>query len=129
MNLFSLTEETSPGRAVVDGVELTTGSRVRLHPRPGGDIMDLALAGRVAYIEAIEQDFEDNIYVAVTVEDDPGRDLGGARQPGHRFFFSLSEVEPLDGGITGSAGSSTVPVYDGGDPFQVLETDRRNEGR
>ncbi len=150
MDLFSLTEETSPGRAVVDGVEITAGSRVRLHPRPGGDIMDLALAGRVAYIEAIEQDFEDNIYVAVTVEDDPGRDLGDARQPGHRFFFSLMEVEPLDGGepqgdidtgsardrrgaslggITGSAGVSPVPVHDGGDPFQVLETDRRNEGR
>ncbi len=95
MDLFSLTEGKSPGRAVVDGVELAAGSRVRLHPRPGGDIMDLALAGKVAYIEAVEQDFEDNICVAVTVEDDPGRDLGDARQPGHRFFFSLSEIEPL----------------------------------
>ena len=92
-----MTEEKSPEHAVIDGVEITAGSRVRLHPRPGGDIMDLALAGRVAYVEAIEQDFEDNIYVAVTVEDDPGRDLGDARQPGHRFFFSPHEVEPLDG--------------------------------
>jgi len=25
-----------------------------------------------------------------------GRDLGLARQPGHRFFFSLLEVEPLE---------------------------------
>jgi len=97
VDLFSLTEEKSLGRAVIDGIEITAGSRVRLHPRPGGDIMDLALAGRVAYVEAIEQDFEDKIYVAVTVEDDPGRDLGDARQPGHRFFFSLREVEPLDG--------------------------------
>ncbi len=108
MDLFSLTEKVSPGRAVIGGVEITAGSRVRLHPRPGGDIMDLALAGRVAYIEAIEQDFEDNIYVAVTVEDDPGRDLGDARQPGHRFFFSLHEVEPLD---PGSAGVPPVPAY------------------
>jgi len=108
VDLFSLTEKVSPGRAVIDGVEITAGSRVRLHPRPGGDIMDLALAGRVAYIEAIEQDFEDNIYVAVTVEDDPGRDLGDARQPGHRFFFSLHEVEPLD---PGSAGVPPVPAY------------------
>lgn len=98
MDLFAMTEGVSPGRAVVDGVEIERGSRVRLHPRPGGDIMDLALAGRVAIVEGIEQDFEDNIHVAVTVEDDPGRDLGDARQPGHRFFFSLDEVEPLDGG-------------------------------
>jgi hydrogenase maturation protease len=29
------------------------------------------------------------------VEDDPGRELGHKRQPGHRFFFSPSDVEPL----------------------------------
>jgi len=31
------------------------------------------------------------------VDDDPGRDLGFARQPGHRFFFSPEEVQPLAG--------------------------------
>jgi len=31
----------------------------------------------------------------VVVEDDPGRDLGERRQPGHRFFFAPEEVEPL----------------------------------
>jgi hypothetical protein len=82
---------------VIDGVEITKGSRVRLHPRGGGDILDLALAGKEAYVEAIEQDFEDRVHVAVTVADDPGRDLGDARQPGHRFFFALDEIEPLDG--------------------------------
>jgi hypothetical protein len=29
------------------------------------------------------------------VDDDPGRDLGALRQPGHRFFFRPEEVEPL----------------------------------
>jgi hydrogenase maturation protease len=29
------------------------------------------------------------------VDDDPGRDLGQRRQPGHRFFFAPEEVEPL----------------------------------
>jgi hypothetical protein len=29
------------------------------------------------------------------LEDDPGRDLGMLRQPGHRFFFSPEEIEPL----------------------------------
>ena len=82
---------------VVGGVELEKGSRVMLWPRPGGDIMDLALAGKVAFIEAIEQDYEDQIYLAVTLEDDPGRDLGADRSVlGHRFFFSPEEVVPLD---------------------------------
>ena len=82
---------------IVEGVELRKGSRVMLGPRPGGDIMDLALAGKVAFIEAIEQDYEDRIYLAVTLEDDPGKDLGEDRSVlGHRFFFSPEEVVPLD---------------------------------
>lgn len=81
---------------IVGGVELKKGSRVMLWPRPGGDIMDLALAGKVAFIEGIEQDYEDRIYIAVTLEDDPGRDLGEDRILGHRFFFSPEEVVPLD---------------------------------
>ena len=81
---------------VVEGVELKKGSRVLLQPRAGGDIMDLALAGKVAFVEDIEQDYEDRIYLAVTLEDDPGRDLGDARILGHRFFFSPEEVIPLD---------------------------------
>ncbi|HEX6510577.1 MAG TPA: hypothetical protein VF221_23355 [Chloroflexota bacterium] len=80
---------------VVGGFHIAQGSRVRLRPRPGADIFDLALAGKIAIVEAIEQDFEDNIHIAVTVEDDPGRDLGELRQPGHRFFFSMEEIEPL----------------------------------
>jgi len=34
------------------------GDRVRLRPRAGGDIFDLALAGKIAIIEAIEQDMK-----------------------------------------------------------------------
>jgi hypothetical protein len=81
---------------VVGGVELKKGSRVLLWPRPGGDIMDIALKGKAAFVESIEQDYEDRIHLAVTLEDDPGRDLGGDRILGHRFFFSPEEVEPLD---------------------------------
>ncbi len=78
------------------GVEIEKGSRVLLWPRAGGDIMDIALKGKVAFVEGIEQDYEDRIYIAVTLEEDPGRDLGGDRILGHRFFFSPEEVEPLD---------------------------------
>jgi hydrogenase maturation protease len=71
---------------------LRPGSRVRLHPKRGADIMDIALAGKTAVVDAIESDFDDRIHVAVIVDDDPGRDLGLF---GHRFFFSPEEVEPL----------------------------------
>ena len=74
---------------------LVPGTRVRIHPRPGGDIFDKALAGRVATIASVERDLEDRVHYAVTVDDDPGRDLGAAGWPGHRFFFSPGEVEPV----------------------------------
>jgi len=77
------------------GRDLVVGAEVRLRPKAGGDIMDLALAGQVAVIEAIERDFEDRVHVAVTLRDDPGRDLGAAGFPGHRFYFSQEEIEPI----------------------------------
>jgi hypothetical protein len=80
----------------VGGAELQKGSRVLLRPHSGGDIMDIALKGKIAFVEAIEQDYEERVYIAVTLEDDPGRELGEERIPGHRFFFSPEEVEPLD---------------------------------
>ena len=78
----------------VGGVELRTGSRVRLRPRKGADVFDLALEGKTATIECIEQDYEGKFHFAVVLEEDPGRDMGMLRQPGHRFFFDPEEVEP-----------------------------------
>lgn len=69
------------------------GDRVRLRPHKQSDIFDIALNGKIAIIESVEQDFENRVHLAVVVEDDPGRDLGAARQIGHRFFFSPDEVE------------------------------------
>jgi len=91
-----LEDRPRPESARWGDITLRIGDRVRLRPRGGADAMDLVLAGRTATIESVEQDFEDRIYLAVTVDDDPGRDLGAMRQPGHRFFFSPLEVEPLD---------------------------------
>jgi hydrogenase maturation protease len=80
----------APQAVVVDGVELRPRSRVRLRPRPGGDVMDIALAGRTALVDSIEQTMEGDVMLAVVVEDDPGSD-----QRLHRFFFAPAEVEPL----------------------------------
>ncbi len=93
---WQLLEEKTPVEVVqVRGVGIKIGDRIRLRPRAGGDIFDLALAGQIAIVESIEQDYEDRVHLAVVLEDDPGRDLGMLRQPGHRFFFSPEEVEPL----------------------------------
>ena len=89
-------EDRSPVEQLeVAGVSLKIGHRVRLHPRQGGDVLDVALAGQSATIESLEQDYEGKIHVCVVLDSDPGRDLGWMRQPGHRFFFDAEEVEPL----------------------------------
>jgi hypothetical protein len=90
-----LEEARAPVESVrILGVDLRVGDRVLLCPRKKADIIDMALAGKVAVIEALEQDFEDQIQLAVVLDDDPGREFGMMRQPGHRFFFSPEEVEP-----------------------------------
>jgi ABC-type Fe3+ transport system substrate-binding protein len=89
-------ENTPVTSVTAFGVEVKPGDRVRIWPQKSADIMDMALKGKVAIIETIERDFEDHIHLAVVMEDDPGRDLGMLRQPGHRFFFSPEEIEPLN---------------------------------
>jgi hydrogenase maturation protease len=93
---WQLLEDKSPVESVeISGVTVRIGDRVRLRPGKGGDVLDIALAGQIAAIEAIEQDYEGKVHVCVVLDDDPGRDMGLLRQPGHRFFFDVEEVEPL----------------------------------
>jgi cell division protein FtsI/penicillin-binding protein 2 len=82
--------------------EVRQGDRVRLRPRGRADILDLALAGKTATVESIEQDYDGRVYLAVTVDEDPGKDLGTLRQPGHRFFFQPADVETLPGNTRAS---------------------------
>jgi hypothetical protein len=76
-----------------DRTEFAAGTRVRLKPSRRADIFDLALRDRIATVRAVERDFEGRTYLSVTVDDDPGADLGTSGMPGHRFFFLLDEVE------------------------------------
>jgi hypothetical protein len=77
------------------GVSVKCGDRVRVWPGKNADILDMALKGQVAIVEAIERDFDDQVHLALVFENDPGQDFGMLRQPGHRFFFSPDEVEPI----------------------------------
>jgi hypothetical protein len=79
----------------VFGTEVRRGARVRLWPQKRADILDMAMEGKIAVVEAIEQDLEDHVQLAVVLEDDPGRDMGLLRQAGHRFFYAPEEIEPL----------------------------------
>ena len=90
-----LEDKPALDHCVVAGVELSVGDRVLLRPKKGGDILDVVLAGKIAIIESMEQDYESKVHVAVVLDEDPGKDLGILRQPGHRFFFSLDEIEPI----------------------------------
>src|SRR3954453_17805811 len=95
MTYWDELERPGPDTVRVDGVELRRRSRVRLRPRETAELWDRALAGRAASVEAIVQDLEGNVQLAVSVDDDPGRDLGTRR----RFFFSPAEVEPLPAAV------------------------------
>jgi hypothetical protein len=91
-----------PAAIFIDGKEVRAGTRVRLRPgraRQGrlADAFDLLLEGRTARVEIIQQDFENRLYLVVTLDDDPGREQWDERiLPGHRFFFFPEEVEPLE---------------------------------
>jgi hydrogenase maturation protease len=131
-----LEEKTAVDRLEIAGVEVKAGSRVRLRPRPGGDVMDIALTGQIATIECLEQDYEGKQHVCVVLDNDPGKDMGLLRQPGHRFFFDAEEVEPL--GPEEISQASTVQktilvagignIFLGDDAFGV-EVVRRLAGR
>lgn len=75
------------------------GHRVRIRPKARADVLDLALEGQTAIVQAVEQDMEGKIHLAVVMENDPGKDLGLLRQPGHRFFYGVDEVEVLEGAL------------------------------
>jgi hypothetical protein len=90
----------APRTVMAGGVAIGPGDHVTLRPSGRADVFDLALTGMAATVVSIEQDFEGRVFVTVTLDDDPGADLGAQGLPGHRFFFRPDEVEPL---VDGSA--------------------------
>jgi hydrogenase maturation protease len=112
-------EHAKPGpeSVVVDDVTVRRGALVRLRPKAGGDVFDLALADRLAVVESLEEDSDGKLHVTVTLEDDPGRDLGAMRALGHRFFFGVDEIEPVAGAPGAAADRPSILVAGIGNVF------------
>jgi hypothetical protein len=78
---------------MIAGVPVGKGSRVRLRPGKRADAHDMFLAGRVAVVQAVMLNVDDEWHLAVTLEDDLGSDLYAAH--GRYRYFGTDEVEPL----------------------------------
>src|ERR671917_1618519 len=105
---WSTLDGRAPRTVDVDGIAVGRGSLVRLRPNPRGDVFDAALTGQAAIVESLQEDVDGGVQLVVVLEEDPGRDLGLARHPGHRFFFSAQEVEPLGGAEHAHSGRSVL---------------------
>ncbi len=82
---------------IIAGRAIARGSRVRLQPGARrADAQDMFLAGRVAEVQAVLLDVDDNPYLAVSLADTPDEDLRIAH--GRFLYFSTDEVEPCEAG-------------------------------
>jgi hypothetical protein len=88
----SVSPETD--QVVIEGVPVARGSKVRM--RPGArraDAQDLFLLGREALVEAVLQDVDGQVHVAVTPVADPMAEL--QRAQGRFLYFAPDELEPI----------------------------------
>jgi hypothetical protein len=77
----------------IGGHTVARGSLVRL--RPGtrrADAQDMFLVGRIAEVQAVLHDVDDQPYLAVSLADDPDEDVRIAH--GRFLYFMTDEVEP-----------------------------------
>jgi hypothetical protein len=82
-------------RLEIDGTVYEKGNKVRLRPREEGtDIADSILKGKIATIETIYIDYEDQPHLAVTIDDDPGQDM--RHDLGLYMYYKPEEVELVD---------------------------------
>jgi hypothetical protein len=80
---------------MIGGRAVARGSLVRL--RPGvrrADAQDMFLAGRIAEVQAVLLDIEDQPYLAVALTDHPDPDLSIAH--GRFLYFMPDEIEPCE---------------------------------
>lgn len=90
---FEAEEAPGSGCVYVNGTKIAKGSRVRLRPVRRADVWDSFLDGKTAKVAGVFQDFENQQYVAVTVDDDPASDLHDWY--GRYLYFYPNEIEAM----------------------------------
>jgi hypothetical protein len=88
---------------VVDGVPVSRGSLVRVHPSRRADAQDLFFTDQVARVQAVISDVDGGVHVAVVLADDPAADLHDWY--GRYWYFAPDELEPLPDGDGPPAGT------------------------
>ena len=95
MRATGLREDT-PGEVVkiINGTLYSKGDKVKLSlGKRRSDASDMFLNGRIATIEVIHTDYEDQVHIAVTIDDDPAQDM--LREMGIYLYFIPEEVEHI----------------------------------
>ncbi len=75
----------------IGGVEIGTGTRVRLRPSRRADAHDLFYAGRLATVKGVFNDVDGAQHVAVALDDDPAADM--LEWQGRFLYFHPDEIE------------------------------------
>lgn len=88
----------SSDAVVINGVSVSQGSLVRVHPSRRADAQDLFFAGQVARVTAVLSDVDGGTHVALVLVDDPAADMHDWY--GRYFYFAPDELEPLPVGTT-----------------------------
>jgi hypothetical protein len=78
---------------LIDGVRVSKGSIVRVHPSRRADAQDLFFAGQLARVTAVMSDVDGATHVALVLVDDPAADLHDWY--GRYFYFAPDELEPI----------------------------------
>jgi hypothetical protein len=78
---------------VIDGVPVSKGSLVRVHPSRRADAQDVFFADQEARVAAVLSDVDGGVHVALVLTEDPGSDLHHWYR--RYWYFAPDELEPL----------------------------------
>jgi hypothetical protein len=92
-------------QVLINGVAVSNGSIVRVHPGRRADAQDLFFAGQLARVAAVHSDVDGDTHVAVVLVDDPASDLHDWY--GRYLYFAPDELEPISAGASSSAYSDS----------------------
>ena len=78
---------------MINGIAVSKGSVVRVHPSRRADAQDLFFEGQLARVTAVLSDVDGESHVALVLLDDPAADLHDWY--GRYLYFAPDELEPL----------------------------------